>query len=109
MKNLSKALALALLLVPVMAQARPWCSGENEHIWTYASGQTPFSYLCPNGSWTTQEQAWNWAEDVCELAWDNFAENYADDTGFDTHVYFIEEDDPDVDSNVCRWMYRCRA
>jgi uncharacterized membrane protein YkoI len=104
MKNLSKALALALLLTPVAAQADQWCHGDNQHIWTYASGQMPITFSCSYVGTPSITQAETYANNKCQIAWDNFASNYTDN-GFVAILYYTEIGN----TNVCRWKYRCRA
>jgi len=104
MKNLSKALALALLLAPVAAQARPWCSGENEHIWTYFVGQAPYTFPCDDVGTPTITQAAEYAETHCQQRWDTFASNYSDN-GPRFQIYYTHISG----TNYCRWKYRCKA
>jgi len=105
MKNLSKALALALLLIPVAAQARPWCTGENEHIWVYASGQTPYTYVCDDVGTPSITLAAAYAQTKCQQSWDNFASNYTDD-GFVPIIYTAPVPGQ---AGMCRFKYKCRA
>src|SRR4051812_21560452 len=102
MKNLSKALALALLLIPGAAHAVPWCTGNNQLIWIYASGQTPYTYACNNTGTTTITQAAAYAQARCQQAWNNFASNYTDD-GFFPVIYSVP-----VPGNTsqCRFKYK---
>ncbi len=105
MKNLSKVLALALLLVPGAAQAEEWCHGDNEHIWTYASGQTNYTFQCDDVETPTITQASQYASDRCQLSWDNFASHYAF-SGPVSILYSMPDNDQ---PGYSRWMYRCRA
>ena len=104
MKNLSKALALALLLAPVAAQARPWCSGEDEHIWTYFVGQAPYTFPCDDVDTPTVTLAAAHAEAECQERWDTFASNFSDN-GPRFQIYYTEIGN----SGICRWKYRCKA
>lgn len=109
MKNLSKIFALALLLVPGAAQADQWCNGNNQHIWTYASGQTPYTYQCDDIETQTVTQASEYAYNKCQLAWDNFASNAASvigNAGFQSHIYSAPASGM---PGYLRWKYRCRA
>lgn len=106
MKNLLKALALALLLaVPGAAHAMPWCTGDNQLIWVYASGQTPYTFPCVDDSTPAMSQASAFAQTKCQQAWNNFASNYTND-GFFPIVYSAP-----VPGNMgmCRMKYACRA
>jgi len=105
MKNLSKALAFALLLIPVAAQARPWCSGENELVWIYASGQTPYTYACNDVGTPAITQAAAYAQTKCQQSWDNFASSYTDD-GFFPVIYTAPVPGQ---TGMCRFKYKCRA
>jgi len=104
MKNLSKLLALALLLAPAAAQARPWCSGEDENIWTYFVGQAPYTFSCDDVATPTVTQAAEYAEDSCQQRWDTFASNYSDN-GPRFQIYYTEIGN----TGMCRWKYRCKA
>lgn len=101
MKNLSKALALAVLLLPGMAHADKWCSGANQHLWTFASGQVPLSYYCHNGSSDAPAQAW--ANDECQQAWGNLAVSNVIGGIIPTVQSF-----PDEAEFICSWTFQCR-
>lgn len=103
MKNLSKALVLAVLLTPGAVQAIEWCTGDNEHIWTFASGQTPYTFFCDDIDTPSITSAQNFTVNQCQEAWDNFASDYSDD-GPVIQNYSIP-----IGGNECRWMYRCLA
>lgn len=105
MKNLSKALALALLLAPAAAQAIPWCKADNQHIWTFSSGQTPYTFDCDDVGTPTITYAEAYAETHCQQGWDNFASDYAFD-GPRHQLYYTQ-----IPGNpgMCRWKYRCRG
>ena len=105
MKNLSKALALALLLAPAAAQAIPWCKADNQHIWTFSSGQTPYTFDCDDVGTPTITYAQAYAETHCQQGWDNFASDYAF-SGPRHQLYYAP-----IPGNpgMCRWKYRCRG
>ncbi|HBL31619.1 MAG TPA: hypothetical protein DD490_32760 [Acidobacteria bacterium] len=104
MKNLSKVLALALLLAPAAARADQWCHGDDEHIWTFFTGQAPYTYMCDDVDTPTVTQAAEYADTQCEDRWDAFASNYSDD-GPRFQIYHVEIGN----TNICRWKYRCKA
>ncbi len=105
MKFLPKSLVLALLLSPLAARADQWCNGENEHIWTYAWGQTPYVFQCDDVDTPTVTQASEYAAQKCQTSWDNFASNYA----FSGPVSIIYTAPATGMPGFSRWKYRCRA
>ena len=106
MKNLSKALVLvlAVLLTPGAVQAIEWCTADNQNIWTYFSGQTPYTFNCNDIGTATITQAAAYAEAKCQHKWDTFASNYAFD-GPTFQLYYTEIGN----TNICRWKYRCKG